>query len=558
MAKIKKRETLSEIFAGIAAGTSGVYVFLMFTLFPLYTHDMYFDILGMRYGVYLWISRVFVAFLIFLGGAYFFIDYSENVSSPPAIKRFILAFHPKNIRKYISITDICFFVMILSMTISTLGTYWKEEAFYGNAGRYQGLECWLTYFLAYLGVSKTFRFKKFYLDWAILAGCFACIWAMLDFFQLDPFGFFRNVGDIQKGMFTSSVGNLNTFTNYSIMMFAVSASMFLVEKNRYKLIFYGVTTLITCAGTMFGLADNSVIGFAAIFVVLPFIALDTRRSLLRYVILIDIFFLSILIFRIACNFPHNSWQDSFFMDLSVNKINVLFVLLPLIALTVALYFYLNKLNPNYGDGVSSGLTPLDSLMPSGFKKVYSIIVILLFLFGLYIVLDVNIFKQRDETWLKLPAAGQLIINDDWGTHRGHNWRIAFTNFTQNFSWFQRLFGYGPDTYLIVSERTFYEEMVNRYHEVYDSAHNEYINYLICEGLIGLIAYLGIFISAMKNGIKNLSKNPFILAPVMAVLAYMAQAVVNIAIPITTPVFFTLMYMCAAENVKESYLQIDAQ
>ena len=171
MAKIKKRETLSEIFAGIAAGTSGVYVFLMFTLFPLYTHDMYFDILGMRYGVYLWISRVFVAFLIFLGVAYFFIDYSENVSSPPAIKRFILAFHPKNIRKYISITDICFFVMILSMTISTLGTYWKEEAFYGNAGRYQGLECWLTYFLAYLGVSK--NFERFFASIIVSIFCYS-------------------------------------------------------------------------------------------------------------------------------------------------------------------------------------------------------------------------------------------------------------------------------------------------------------------------------------------------------------------------------------------------
>ena len=150
--------------------------------------------------------------------------------------------------------------------------------------------------------------------------------------------------------------------------------------------------------------------------------------------------------------------------------------------------------------------------------------------------------------MMLPSSKQLILNDDWGTHRGHNWRIAFTNFLQNFSLFQKLFGYGPDTYLVVSERTFYEEMVSRYGEVYDSAHNEYINYLICEGAIGVIAYMGILISNVKLGIKNMKNNPFILACVIAVLAYAVQAVVNIAIPITTPVFFTLMFMCAREEM----------
>ena len=165
----------------------------------------------------------------------------------------------------------------------------------------------------------------------------------------------------------------------------------------------------------------------------------------------------------------------------------------------------------------------------------------------YILLDMNVFKQHVDLWKNIPSSHQLVFNDNWGTHRGHNWRIAFTNFTQNFSWFQRLFGYGPDTYLVVSERTFYEEMVTRYNEVYDSAHNEYINYLICEGLIGLIAYLGIFISGLKLGAKYIKNNIYVTAAIMAVITYLVQAIVNIAIPITTPVFFALLYMCVAEH-----------
>ena len=172
------------------------------------------------------------------------------------------------------------------------------------------------------------------------------------------------------------------------------------------------------------------------------------------------------------------------------------------------------------------------------------------LFVTYVLIDVNVLKINADFWLNnIPSSHQLVFDDNWGTHRGHNWRIAFTNFTQNFNLFRKLFGYGPDTYLIVSERTFYEEMVSRYGEVYDSAHNEYINYLICEGLIGLISYLGILISSVRYGIQNIKNNPYIAACAMAVVAYAVQATVNIAIPISTPVYFTLMFICVSEEVK---------
>ena len=231
--------------------------------------------------------------------------------------------------------------------------------------------------------------------------------------------------------------------------------------------------------------------------------------------------------------------------------------IPFTVLVVAVAIVLYKIKPNYGNQINDRLNPLDSILPKQFKLGYTILFAVAFLFVVYILLDMNVFKQNTHIWTQIPSYHQLIFNDNWGTHRGHNWRIAFTNFTENFSMFQRFFGYGPDTYLVVSERTFYEEMVTKYGEVYDSAHNEYINYLICEGLVGLICYLGIFISGIKKGINNLVKNPYILAPIMAVIAYMIQAVVNIAIPITTPIFFTFMYMCVAEHFQNKAIDVNA-
>lgn len=544
MASNKYKQSLSEIFANIASGVTGVYVFIILTIFPLYTHDKYFDILGARYVFFKVLSILLITILVLLGLLYFFIDVKNQVSSPPAFKRFLYAFKPENIKKHIVITDIFFLVMIISMTISTIGSDFKEESFYGNAGRYQGLECWIIYFLTYIAVTRTFKFRKFYLDFAILSGCFACIWGTLDFFWLDPFKFFVNVADYQKGMFASSIGNLNTYTNYTIMIFALAGTLFVIEKNPLKSIFYAITSLIGCAGSIFGLADNIVLGFFGFYLFIPFFTFKNRRQFLRYLILIDFLLFSAFLFWAGLKLPHNKWQSSFFQDL-VAKNGVAFAFIPFTLIVVAVAILFFRIKPSYSSTISNNLHPLDSVLPKRFKLVYIIIVITGFVAVTYILLDMNVFKQHTAIWSQIPSSHQLVFNDNWGTHRGHNWRIAFTNFFENFSIFQKLFGYGPDTYLVVSERTFYEEMVNKYGEVYDSAHNEYINYLICEGLIGLVCYLGIFITGIKNGVKKLSSNNYILAPIMAVISYMVQATVNIAIPITTPVFFTLMYMCTA-------------
>ena len=556
MATIKKRQSLGEIFSGIASGVTGVYVFFILTIFPLYTHDKYFDILGARYVVFkIWAISLAII-LAFLGLTYLFIDAKNQSSSPLAVRRFIDAFRISNIKKHITITDIFFVIMIISMTISTLGSQFKEESFFGNAGRYQGLECWLLYLTSYFCITRTFKFKRYYLDFAIIAGCFACIWGTLDYFWLDPFGFFRNVSSGQKAMFASSIGNLNTYTNYTIMIFGLAGSLFVIEKNPIRSIFYCLTSFVGCVGSIFGLSDNVVLGFLGFYVFLPFFTFKNRRQFVRYLILIDILFISLFVFWICQRFPHN-WQGSFFSDV-VKKEGLAYAFIPFTILVVVVGLIMYKLKPNYGTQINDNLNPFDSLLPKQFKIAYIAVVAIGFSVLTYIILDMNIFKQHTDIWSQIPSSHQLVFNDYWGTHRGHNWRIAFTNFTQNFSMFQRLFGYGPDTYLVVSERTFYEEMVTRFGEVYDSAHNEYINYLICEGLVGLICYLGIFITGIRTGVQNLSKNPYILAPIIAVIAYMVQAIVNIAIPITTPIFFTLMYMCVAEHFNNNEISLDAK
>ena len=133
----------------------------------------------------------------------------------------------------------------------------------------------------------------------------------------------------------------------------------------------------------------------------------------------------------------------------------------------------------------------------------------------------------------------VVIDDEWGTHRGYIWRLGIENYRE-FSLLHKIFGYGPDTFGIMTVKNNYREMVERYNEIFDSAHNEYLQYFITIGPLGLISYLVLLVSSVMRLIKKAGDNPYVVAVAFAVVCYGAQAFVNINLPIATPVMWTLL------------------
>ena len=78
----------------------------------------------------------------------------------------------------------------------------------------------------------------------------------------------------------------------------------------------------------------------------------------------------------------------------------------------------------------------------------------------------------------------------------------------------------------------------------NAAHNEYLNYLITIGAAGLIAYLSVVGGAIVRAEKSFS-NQLSIVCVSAVICYSVQAVVNIAQPITTPLFILFVALTEA-------------
>ena len=113
----------------------------------------------------------------------------------------------------------------------------------------------------------------------------------------------------------------------------------------------------------------------------------------------------------------------------------------------------------------------------------------------------------------------LRFSDSWGTHRGFMWNKALEEFGK-LSFVKKLFGTGPETFYYTFSPHF-AELYDRFGDgSTDAAHNEYINYLLNIGIVGLAAYLTFAGSALVR-------------------------VVNIALPIATPLFFIFVALCEA-------------
>jgi len=136
------------------------------------------------------------------------------------------------------------------------------------------------------------------------------------------------------------------------------------------------------------------------------------------------------------------------------------------------------------------------------------------------------------------------IRDELGTNRVYIWRNALSVYPKH-----PLIGTGPDTFY----QAFPPEAHMRYGENYDKAHNEYIQILICQGILGLICYLVFLVSSFLKSVPKAFKNPMLMAVLAAFIGYCAQAIFNISLPIASQLLWVFAGMLANKNFRETLL-----
>ena len=520
----------------------GLWVMAMFTIFPLIYNDFYFDILQTKYYTVLTLSIIMIlALIVICGFAGGFKNFFDKLKS----KGFALWF-----KEEFSIWDICIMIFWLMSALSTaFAGRFIMEAITGDKGRYSGLLLISIYVILYFVVSRMFSFGKVYFTVFLAVSIPVCLFGYTDYFNMDILGFKEKISPEQWPIFTSTIGNINTYTAVLAFYIAIAGTLFITTPFKSdngrgesigKIVFYYVIMLMNFIALAMGTSDNGYLTLAAFFGLVPFVAFRTMEGVRRFILTIFTYLLGIKIIQlINISYAGKVLGISGLYDF-ISDFKYLDLIIVALAIVVIIMYVLEYRKKEKRRDNEVLLRSLRYIWLAILVIIFAAIVFM----GMKINSDVTAAKEKYGA-----LADYFVFNDSWGTFRGYIWRAAVEEYMK-FPLLHKIFGSGPDTFGLYIGLLRNEEMTSVTGQFFDATHNEYIQFLFTLGPIATIAYILALIlpsvEALRTRLFYLRDNtmlPYLYACAIAVICYATQAVVNLNLPVVTPflwIFLSIM------------------
>ncbi|EJZ69392.1 O-antigen ligase family protein [Lachnoanaerobaculum sp. OBRC5-5] len=520
----------------------GLWVMAMFTIFPLIYNDFYFDILQTKYYTVLTLSIIMIlALIVICGFAGGFKNFFDNLNK----KGFAVWF-----KEEFSIWDICILVFWLMSALSTaFAGRFVMESITGDKGRYSGLLLISIYVIIYFTVSRMFSFSKVYFTVFLAGSIPVCLFGYTDYFNMDILGFKEKISPEQWPIFTSTIGNINTYTAVLAFYIAIAGTLFITTPFKSdngrgesigKISFYYVIMFMNFIALTMGTSDNGYLTLAAFFGLVPFVAFRTMEGVRRFVLTIFTYLLGIKIIQlINISYAGKVLGISGLYDF-ISDFKYLDLVIVAFAIIVIIMYVLEYRKKEKRRDNEALLRSLRYIWLAILVIIFAAIVFM----GMKINSDVTAAKEKYGA-----LADYFVFNDSWGTFRGYIWRAAVEEYMK-FPLLHKIFGSGPDTFGLYIGLLRNEEMTSVTGQFFDATHNEYIQFLFTLGPIATISYILALIlpsvEALRTRLFYLRDNtmlPYLYACAIAVICYATQAVVNLNLPVVTPflwIFLSIM------------------
>lgn len=481
-------------FLRAAAAFTTLYLCVALLGVPLIFNNFFFNITETKQTLFLSASGCYLLLLL-LARIAFPPDY--GVSKP----RFPL--HPAAIA-------LC--VLFAVSVVGALMSQYPDDVFWGQNNRYQGLLTLCTYALVVLVLSRREIDLRWPMRALLLAAVLASVLGLINHFGVDPFGFYQHLREADQGRFISTLGNADFYGSYLVLVFPVALNTVLHAARRRNLALAIVTLVCVSFGALVAGSDSVALGLLVTLAVFPLVLFYDASAMRRFALGLSVFFLTAFVFGLLSGFLPSKTFLSFF----ATRVSRAAVSLSLFAVSLALWLLLSRVDENR-------LLRLRRPYWVLLVGIGALIAVALVLLN---TLLVNVPIGSLSRYLRFSAS--------WGTDRGRIWTFVL-RFFRSLPPLQQLFGAS-------SGALFHADSVKPIFSdaALDTAHNEYLQYLVTNGLLGLACYLAALVFALREGIRKCASDPVFRGLSVAVIAYAAQATVNIAQPASTPLLFVLL------------------
>ena len=492
------------------------YLLIMFTIFPLFLTDQYAHARNDKLWFFLILSAIlFVA----VGGVS--IAYASENRRVQETDNTLLPLNPP---------DIAFLCFFGAAAVSTVFSGYKMDALTGACGRNNGLILLAFYTAVYFIITRFYVFKAYVIAGYLVFSMLVALLTVLNFFYIDPFNIFSGYSDEVIEDFGSTIGNKNTIASFMCLFLPIALALFTIAAKRYMRVLSGCGIALAYTGLLCADSNSGFLGMTVIFIAVALLATRKFKYLKNYALGMTILFAS---GKALMLFSHIMGDRSKAFE-AIPKFLIYsplsFIPLAFFLTVFGILALLKKdLEPRYNGKILKWI--ILSLTGVAFAG-------LLGAFIYYSVIDTETDIGELEMLLR--------FNDRWGTHRGFMWINGMKEFAR-FDFIHLLFGSGPDTFYHVFEPHFAELLERFGDSSTDCIHNEYLNYLVTQGIIGLLSYCAIPGTVIFRSVRTSRKNPIAAVFICAVVGYAAQSVVNLYQPITTPTMILFLSIAEAFN-----------
>lgn len=478
-----------------------LYVFSILVFEVFYVDNAYFNIMEAKSGMLQLITAVFL--VLFLG-----VTVSYAAKDAQGFDRNL-----KRKLKDFNLVDIAAVALALSSVVSCLFSDNKSAALLGSRGWGAGAWMYIFLVLLYFFVSRSYSVTPVFVFTMLLSGSIVFIWSLLNVCSVDFFGMHERIygGKTAAMAYLASIGNSNSMAGYASMLIPAVGILFIDSKKTVSKIVYGIFLLLGFACCIAANCDGVYLGLA-------------------------IGILCMTIFAAG----------------SLKRIRLLFASGAIFCASICLIKLLRLIS---GTEKFVDLTGISAKLCSTNLA----IILLIVFFTIYIALCFakNANLARFAAPLRISAAALFIaavivvivyasrgFDDNWGSYRGYIWRRSAEMFGE-LDFKSKLFGIGSDCFGILFST---DPKATLPGAIVLNAHNEWLQYLITTGIIGVAAY-AFFWAAPAVDALFIKKR--ISAPKAAMLAgiagYMGQAVVNNPQPLCMCILFLFLALYRAQS-----------
>ena len=530
------------------------YLFCMLGIFPLFYKEQYYKIGDAKFQFFWKASLIFIAIsvVIFLVKILLQkIDMQKNTkfdrrkkSEKEIQQNGNVLF---NFLENLSTLDYLVLVYGICVCLSYAFSDYKEYAWKGAAGWEMGFCSQLIFVATYFILSRKNEWlasigrrgsKKEYgyfvstiLGIHLLASSLVFMFGILHRFDMDPLGMYLGLELNQKIEFLSTIGQATWFSSYVCTTFAIGVVLFFISEKIWIRVVSGVYTVLSFGILVTQNSDSAFIAIAGILLLLGYFSLSKIESWIRFLQIVSLmwgtFAVIGLLQRLFVDWAIPLDSLSVFFSQSIFTWGMLL-------LSLLLYLFYGKYDKEERCKRIMQIT----------KMVYQGILIALVIGILAMIIFIYLnTKGYLLSWFGYQNTHSYLLFDyHWGSNRGSTWMITWQAFLQ-MPFYQKLFGVGPDSLseYLYSVPDISDLLRNLWGNMrLTNAHNEYLNSLICYGIVGLVSWCGVLFGGISYFYRKAKENSFMIGFALCIMGYACHNIFCYQQVCCTPFLFILM------------------